>query len=339
MAERLDLEDVKEIMSRIFGEIAQVVTKYGGFIEKFIGDAVMAIFGVPKVHEDDPVRAIKAAREIHDVVKGLSPKLESKVGGPLSMHSGINTGLVVTGEVNLKNGTHGIAGDTINLASRLQGLAKPGEILVSPQTYTLVAPYFEMRALDAVNIKGKTRPLIPYRVIKELAVGTRFEAAEQRGFTAFTGREQELETLHSCFRKTAAGDGQFVTMVGEAGVGKSRLTYEFRHSLDRKRTTILEGRCQSFGSDIPYFPLLNALRRGLHLNEEDTQAGLHEKAVANILAIDQTLGQYLPLYLHLLSIPSEEYALPTHLQGEELKSAIQNASTNDIDSGGLALGR
>jgi class 3 adenylate cyclase len=244
MTERLDPEDVKEIMSRIFGEIAQVVTKYGGFIEKFIGDAVMAIFGVPKVHEDDPVRAIKAAREIHDVVKALSPKLESKVGGPLSMHSGINTGLVVTGEVNLENGIHGMAGDTINMASRLQGLAKPGEILVGPQTYGLAAPYFEMHALDAANIKGKARPIIPYRVVKELAVRTRFEAAEQRGFTAFTGRERELETLHSCFEKTVAGDGQFVTMVGEAGVGKSRLAYEFRHSLDRNRTTILQGRCQ-----------------------------------------------------------------------------------------------
>ena len=325
MTERLDPEDVKEIMSRIFGEIAQVVTKYGGFIERFIGDAVMAIFGVPKVHEDDPVRAIKAAREIHDVVKALSPKLESKVGAPLSMHSGINTGLVVTGEVNFEKGTHGIAGDTINLASRLQGLAKPGEILVGPQTYGLAAPYFEMQVLDAANIKGKARPIIPYRVVKELAVHTRFEAAEQRGFTAFTGRERELETLHSCFEKTVAGDGQFLTMVGEAGVGKSRLAYEFRHSLDRNRTTILQGRCQSFGSDIPYFPLLNALRRGLHLNEEDTLVGLHEKAVANILAIDQTLEQYLPLYLHLLSIPSEHYALPKHLQGEELKSPIQDA--------------
>jgi predicted ATPase/class 3 adenylate cyclase len=325
MSERLDPEDVKEIISRIFGEIAQVVTKYGGFIERFIGDAVMAIFGVPKVHEDDPIRAIKAAIEIHEVVRALSPKLESKVGVQLSMHSGINTGLVVTGEVNLEKGTHGIAGDTINLASRLQGLAKQGEILVGPQTYGLAFPYFEMQALDATDIKGKAHPITPYRVIKELAVRSRFEAAEKRGFTAFTGRKQELETLHSCFEKSKTGDGQFVTIVGEAGVGKSRLAYEFRHSLDRNSTTILQGRCQSFGGDIPYFPLLNALRRGLHLNEQDTLVQLHEKAVTDILAIDQTLEQYLPLYLHLLSIPSEQYALPKHLQGEDLKSNIKDA--------------
>ena len=113
MSERLDPEEVKEITSRIFGEIAQVVTKYEGFIEKFVGDAVMALFGVPKAHEDDPLRAIKAAREIHDLVEAMSPQLEERIGRPLSMHSGINTGLVVTGEVNLEKGTHGIAGDTI----------------------------------------------------------------------------------------------------------------------------------------------------------------------------------------------------------------------------------
>jgi class 3 adenylate cyclase len=126
MCEKLDPEEVKEIMSRIFGDIAQVVTKYEGFIEKFIGDAVVALFGVPKAHEDDPVRGIRAAREIHDLIEALSPKLEGRIGKPLSMHTGINTGLVVTGEVDLEKGTHGVAGDTINLAARFCGLANPG---------------------------------------------------------------------------------------------------------------------------------------------------------------------------------------------------------------------
>ena len=111
MSERLDPEEVKDIMSRIFGDIAQVVAKYEGFIEKFVGDAVMALFGVPKAHEDDPVRAIRAAREIHVLVEALSPELEERVGRPLFMHTGINTGLVVTGEVDMEKGTHGVAGD------------------------------------------------------------------------------------------------------------------------------------------------------------------------------------------------------------------------------------
>jgi len=120
MSERLDPEKVKEITSRIFEEIALVVTRYEGFIEKYVGDAVMALFGVPKAHEDDPIRAIRAAREIHDLVDSMSPEVEKSIGRPISMHTGINTGLVVTGEVDMEKGTHGVAGDTINLASRLQ---------------------------------------------------------------------------------------------------------------------------------------------------------------------------------------------------------------------------
>jgi class 3 adenylate cyclase len=119
MSEKLDPEELKEIMSRIFGEIEKVVTKYDGFIEKYVGDAVMAIFGVPKAHEDDPIRAIKAAREIHDLVETLSPKVQKKIGQPIFMHTGINTGLVVTGKIDLEKGTHGMAGESVNLASRL----------------------------------------------------------------------------------------------------------------------------------------------------------------------------------------------------------------------------
>ena len=118
MTEKLDPEEVKEIMGRVFGEISKVVARYEGFIEKFIGDAVMALFGAVTAHEDDPVRAIKAAREIHDIVSSLSPKYEKRIGKPLAMHTGICTGLVVTGDVNLEKGTHGVLGDTINTASR-----------------------------------------------------------------------------------------------------------------------------------------------------------------------------------------------------------------------------
>jgi class 3 adenylate cyclase len=146
MTEKLDPEEVKEVMGNIFGEISKVVTKYGGFIEKFIGDAVMALFGVPIAHEDDPVRAIKASREIHDVVSSLSSQFEKRIGKALCMHTGICTGLVVTGEVNLEKGTHGVLGDTINTAARLSGLAKPGEIVISPDTHHQAEGYFNFEA-------------------------------------------------------------------------------------------------------------------------------------------------------------------------------------------------
>jgi len=124
LSEKLDPEEVKDITGRLFDDVSKIVSKYGGFIEKYAGDAVMALFGANQSHEDDPVRAVKAAHEIHGFVESMSPQYEDKIGQPLQMHSGINTGLVVTGELNLEKGIHGVAGDTINVAARMSSVAK-----------------------------------------------------------------------------------------------------------------------------------------------------------------------------------------------------------------------
>jgi class 3 adenylate cyclase/tetratricopeptide (TPR) repeat protein len=325
MSERLDPEEVKEITTQIFGKISKIVNKYEGFIEKYAGDAVMVLFGATTSHEDDPVRAIRAAREIHIMVDSLSPTYEEKIEQPLSMHTGINTGLVVTGEVNLEKGIHGVAGDTINVASRLSELAKGGEILVSPNIYRQAENYFIFERLDSKQLKGKAKPMVPYCVVGETKIQTRFEAAERRGLIKHIGREQELTTLNDCLQEAIAGKGQFITVVGEAGIGKSRLIFEFRHSFDREQIAVLEGRCQSYGIDTPYLPLVNALRRGLDLGKDESPAKLMEKAITNIKSIDPALKDYIPYYLHLLSIPSDKYSLPKHLKGEDLKKAFQEA--------------
>jgi class 3 adenylate cyclase/tetratricopeptide (TPR) repeat protein len=325
LAEKLDPEEVKEITSHIFGEITKLVNKYEGFIEKFAGDAVMALFGATTAHEDDPVRAISAAQEIHKLVNAVSPNYEERIEHPLSMHTGINTGLVVTGEVNMEIGIHGAAGDAINVASRLSQLAKGGEILVSPDTYRRAEDYFVFERLNSKELKGKARPIVPYRVVGETKIQTRFEAAQRRGFTPYFGREPELTALNECLKKAIAGKGQFITVVGEAGIGKSRLIFEFRRRLDRQQLTVLEGRCQSYGIDTPYLPLVNALRHGLILREDESPAQLMEKAIANIQTIDPSLTDYIPYYLHLLSIFSDKYSLPKHLKGEDLVKALQEA--------------
>ena len=321
MSERLDPEEVKEITTHIFDEISKIISKYDGFIEKYAGDAVMALFGVPNAHEDDPVRAIQAARQIHYLIDSLSPRYEEMIEHPLSMHSGINTGLVVTGEINLERGTHGVAGDTINVASRLSQMAKKGEILVSVDTYRQAENYFIFERFPSKKFKGKAKPMVPYRVVGETKIQTRFEAAERRGFTQYIGREQELSTLDECLNEAIAGKGQFITVVGEAGLGKSRLIFEFRHSFDREKINVLEGRCQNYGVDTPYFPLVNALRRGLDLRDDAGPDQLTEKVVANIKAIDPTLKNYAPYYLNLLSIPSPKYPLPEKLKGEDAKAS------------------
>jgi class 3 adenylate cyclase/tetratricopeptide (TPR) repeat protein len=325
MAEKLDPEEVKEITSQLFSDISKIISKYEGFVEKFVGDAAMAIFGVPKAHEDDPLRAVKAAIEIHETVHAISNRFEEKIGHPLKMHTGINTGLVVTGEVDIEKGTHGIVGDTVNLASRITDLAEPGEILVSLETQRLIAPYFKTKALGSLSIKGKTDKITAYLIEDELAVESHFDGATQKGLTDFTGREQELTVLHSCMEKAAAGIGQFITVVGEAGVGKSRLLYEFRSSIERNKIRVWQGHCQSFWSNTNYFPFINVLRREHQLDEEKKPEDLHNKAVAKICAINQELEKYLPFYLRLLSIPSKDYTLPVHLEGQEIKNAFQDA--------------
>jgi class 3 adenylate cyclase/tetratricopeptide (TPR) repeat protein len=325
MSEKLDPEEVQKIMSRIKKEAVHIFERHEGIVNQFVGDEVLALFGIPAANEDDPVRAVKAAKELHEVVRQISPEVEDLIGTQLRMHSGISSGLIVTHLRDIRDGSYGITGDTVNIGARLANRAEADEVLVSPETFRQITPYFETETLEEIIVKGKTQPLIPYRVIKESNVQTRFEAAEQRGFTSFTGRQQELTALYSCLDKAMSGDGQFVTVVGEAGMGKSRLVYEFRHSLNHNTITVLQGRCQSHGTRIPYFPLINALRRGLNLSDEDTPAELHEKVVSNAIAIDQTLEQYLPIYLYLLSISSETYPLPAHLKGQELINEIQKA--------------
>ena len=325
MNEKLDPEEVQKIMSRIKKEAVHIFEHHEGIVNQFVGDEVLALFGIPTANEDDPVRAVRAAQEFHRIVRQISLEVEDLIDTQLRMHSGISSGLVVTHLRDIRDGSYGITGDTVNIGARLANRAAADEILVSPETFKQITPYFEIEALEEITVKGKTQPLIPYRVIKESTVRTRFEAAERRGFTSFTGREQELTALYSCLDKAMSGNGQFVTVVGEAGMGKSRLVYEFRHSLNRNTITVLQGRCQSHGTRIPYFPFINALRRGLNLSDEDKPIGLHEKVVSNALAIDQTLEQYLPIYLYLLSISSEAYPLPAHLKGQELINEIQKA--------------
>lgn len=325
--ERLDPEEVETIMSRIKKEAARIVEGLEGIVNQYVGDEVLALFGVPFAHEDDPVRAVRAAMDIHRMVRRISLEVEARTRTKLRMHTGISTGLIVTQMQDTREGSYGITGDTVNIGARLASHAETDQILVDSATYQLVAPYFETKALKPVTVAGKTKSLIPHLVTGQSAVQTRFEASRLRGFTSFTGREHELTTLYSSLEQMLSGKGQFVTVAGEAGLGKSRLIYEFRHSLNRAEITVLQGRCQSYGTSIPYFPHINALRRGLNLRDDDTPGELHQKAVFNILGIDTSLQQYLPILLHLLSIPSTAYPLSKNLHDQELARAILEALT------------
>jgi class 3 adenylate cyclase/tetratricopeptide (TPR) repeat protein len=273
MTEKLDPEEVKEITGRVFGEISKVISRYEGFIEKFIGDAVMALFGAPRSHEDDPARAIRAAREIHEIVSSISPNYEKRIGKPLAMHTGIYTGLVVTGEINLEKGTHGVVGDTINTAARLSGLARPGEIVIGHDTYHRVQGYFTFEPLEPTTVKGKSEPVQAYRV-----TGTKEVPERSIGISSpIVGREKELDVLNLQVLRLINGQGGIVTVTGEAGIGKSRLMAEFRRTDMAKRVLLLEGRAISVGRSLSFYPIIDALKHWSGIRDSDIESEAQRK--------------------------------------------------------------
>lgn len=320
LSEKLDPEEVKEIMSRVFGEVAQVVAKYEGFIEKFVGDAVMAIFGVPKAHEDDPVRAIRAAREIHDLVEAVSPEVEDRLGRPLSMHTGINTGLVVTGEVDMEKGTHGVAGDTINLAARLSNLSKPGEIHVGSDTYSQAQGYFSFDRLGPTEIKGKTEPLQVYKVLfaKERPVTVH----RLSGLRAdLIGRKAELAELEAAVETLRKGRGSIFSICGDAGTGKSRLIEEFKAKLDLEQTQWLEGHAYAYCQNIPYFPMIDLLNRVFQIEEGDPSEKVRHKVESGV---ESLVGKQEDIIPYLGSLYALSYSEVEEVSPEFWKSRLQD---------------
>jgi class 3 adenylate cyclase len=281
MSEKLDPEEVKEITSRVFGEISKIVAKYDGFIEKYAGDAMLAIFGVPKAHEDDPIRAIKVAREIHELIDAISPEVENRIGQPISMHTGINTGLVVTGEVDLERGTHGVAGDTVNLASRLSNLAKPGEILVDTDTCRQIEGHFTCKYSETTTVKGKSVPVEAHKVLsqREKPVTIRRLSGVRANLV---GRKVELAELSEAVEDLHTGKGKIFSVYGDAGTGKSRLVEEFKASLDLAEIQWVEGHAYAYSSNIPYFALIDMLNRLFKIDEGDSSEKVRSKLESGI---------------------------------------------------------
>ncbi len=214
MTEQLDPEEVQGLMRRLKDRAVEIVEAHGGIVSQFVGDEVLALFGIPTAHEDDPLRAVRAAQGLHELARELSPDVEGKIGRPLRMHTGIDSGLVVTSTADARDGTIGVTGDTVNTGARLKALATDYQILLSTETQRLVGGYFETEALEALELKGKAEPVVPHRVTGAKGIATRFEAEAARGLTPFAGRTEELTTLHRALDKALGGEGQFFTVIG-----------------------------------------------------------------------------------------------------------------------------
>jgi class 3 adenylate cyclase/tetratricopeptide (TPR) repeat protein len=307
LTERLDPEEVKDLINHIIGEIAKVVSKHGGCIEKFAGDQVMAVFGVPLAHEDDPVRAVRTAGEIHDVVQGLSPQVQETIGQPLAVHIGINTGLAVTGEFDYAKAAHHLAGDAVNVASRLCTLAKAGETLVGQTTYTQAQDFFSFGPMEMVQVKGKTKPVPVYKFLAPReSPGRTHRLAGHRA--ALIGRQTEMALLAQAMARLRAGEGSVITICGEAGTGKSRLIEEFQATLDLKAVRWTEGHAYAYTQNISYYPLINLIKRDLGIEKGDTPDRVAAKLEARLEEFDGLKKDVAPYIGGLLSLPYPETA-------------------------------
>jgi class 3 adenylate cyclase len=309
MAEKLDPEEVHRIMDGCFKTLVDEVHRYEGTINQFTGDGVMALFGAPVAHEDHAQRACYAALSIQKAMGKYSEKLRKDHQIDFAMRIGLNSGPVVVGAIgdDLRMDYTAI-GDTTNLASRVESMTKPGQSMVSRNTYQLARDFFEFKPLGKVQVKGKKESQEVYELLRASEVETRIEAAAAKGLSRFVGRSREMEALKDAFEKTHSGSGQVIGAVGEAGVGKSRLLVEFRTMLPDGDYTYLEGRCLHYSGSMAYLPVLDILRSYFDIKERDRESSIKKKIEEKIYDLDERLETVLSPFHDILSIKVEDGA-------------------------------
>lgn len=320
LIEKLDPEEVKEIIHQIFSNITGIIAKYEGFVERVFGDEVLAYFGVPRSCEDHPLRAILAAREIHDLVKCMSLEFEEKTGQTLRMHTGINTGLVVTGNTDVTRGHDGFSGQMINMASRLADMAGPDEILIGPATFHKTESHFIFEPVTLETADSENDRTAVYRVVG-MRNDSMFDLGPENKLTPFVGRELELDILQRFFKQVQSGLPLAVSIVSKPGEGKSRLLNEFRNTITGQNVTFLEGKCYSFHSNTAYYPIINLLQRKFDIHELDGNSVITQKIKKGFKSLGLRDPSSIPYLLQLFS-GKDIIKTKFQLNLEELKDRI-----------------
>jgi class 3 adenylate cyclase/tetratricopeptide (TPR) repeat protein len=311
MAENLDPEQVHQIMDECFRILMGEIHKYEGTINQFTGDGLMALFGAPVAHEDHAQRACHAAYSIQNALVQLTEKLRNDFGIDFKMRIGINSGPVVVGSIgdDLRM-DYTAVGDTTNLASRMESIARPGTVLVSKNTYRIARDFFKLISLGEVQVKGKVETQEIFELRKASKTETRIEAAVAKGLTKFVGRSNSMAALKRAFGEAKSGKGQVVGIVGEAGVGKSRLLLEIRKGLSNEEYMYLEGRCLHFGGSMPYLPVLDILKSYFDIKDGDREFIIKDKMSEKLSSLDDKLKGHLPCIQDILSLRVEDEEFP-----------------------------
>jgi class 3 adenylate cyclase/tetratricopeptide (TPR) repeat protein len=332
LSERLGPEEAYTIMDKIYEILIHKVHDYEGTVNEFTGDGIMALFGAPIALEDAPQRAIRSAYAIHREMTKYSEKIkqEKEKIPPIKMRIGIHTGPVVVGTLgNDLRVEFKAVGDTVNLASRMEGLAEPGSTYVTDEMYKLTEGLFRCESLGEHAIKGKEGAVKAYRVIAPSTRRTRFDVSAERGLTPFVGREREFELLLDGFERTKEGMGQAFSITAEAGVGKSRLLYEFRKAVANEDVTFMEGKCLSYSRGVAYHPVIDILKSNFDIIEGDGDFEIREKLKRGLKILGADEASTLPYLLELLSVKDSGVDTKT-LSPEARKDRIIEALNRNV---------
>ncbi len=328
LTEKLGPEQMYSIMDEVYEILIHKVHDYEGTVNELTGDGIMALFGAPIALEDAPQRAIRSALAIHREINKFSDQLKSeKKMFPIKMRIGIHTGPVIVGTLgNDLRVEFKAIGDTVNLASRTEGLADPGTTFVTEGTFKLTEGFFRFEALGEKQIKGKEEPVKVYRVIAPSARRTRFDVSAERGLTPFIGRERELELLLDGFQRVKAGKGQAFSIISEAGVGKSRLLYEFRKAIANEDVNFLEGKCLSYSRGAAYHPVIDILKSNFDIREGEGDQEIREKVKKGLELIGADEASTLPYLLELLSVKDsgiDQISMSPEAKKDRINEAIK----------------
>lgn len=315
----LDPEVYRELLDQYVALALHEVYRFEGIVTQLSGDGFMALFGAPIAHEDAPQRAVWAGLAIRDALAHFNSQLESERGLSLPARIGIHTGPVVVGTVgnDLKMDYTAI-GDTTNLASRLESLARPGTILISEPTARLVRGFFRLRDVDPLTVKGKSEPVVAFEVESARDQASPMALAAERGLTPLVGRSEELAQLDGCYRRLAGNLTQVVAVVGDAGSGKSRLIYEFKQQLllETEPVHFFEGRCAALSQHVPLSPFVSMLRQYFEFEPGESHASADAKLERRLGKAAAEIEDAFPLLCRVLSVPA---TLPADLPLDALK--------------------
>ena len=304
----LDAEEGPKLLNAVLERMIEAVHRYEGTVSKILGDGLMALFGAPLAHEDHALRACYAALRMQETVTRFADEVHRSHGMPLTIRVGINSGDIVVRTIgNDLHMDYTVVGQTVHLASRMEQMAKPGSVLITGNTLQLVENYVSIKSVGPVPVKGLAEPVLIHEVTGAGIARTRLQAALGRGLTRFIGRDVELDGLRRAQELARGGRSQVVAIVGEAGVGKSRLVHEFVHSNNMAGWLVLEASSVSYGQATPYLPVIDLLKHYFKVTDHDSTRSIHEKVAGKVLALDASLLDVIPPVLDLLEALEEEH--------------------------------